>query len=104
MEYRGHRIACKSNFSSIPTDHNKYILVNDCITSVDEDDDVFMRVLERQHTIKFDMEKWKNLHAEAKMNLKDWRASLPREWANHFYEVIKHTSNTVLQYFQSTWY
>ena len=50
---------------------------------------MFMRVLERQHTIKFDMEKWKNLHAEAKMNLKDWTASLQREWANHFYEVIK---------------
>ena len=65
---------------------------------------MFMRVLERQHTIKFDIEKWKNLHAEAKMNLKDWTASLPREWANHFYEVIKHTSNTVLQYFESTWY
>ena len=28
----------------------------DQITSVDEDDDVFMRVLERQDTIKFDME------------------------------------------------
>ena len=28
----------------------------DQITSVDEDDDVFMRVLERQNTIKFDME------------------------------------------------
>ena len=27
------------------------------ITSVDEDFDVFMRVLEIQHTIKFDMEK-----------------------------------------------
>ena len=26
----GHGIACKSNFSSIPTDHNNYILVNDC--------------------------------------------------------------------------
>ena len=25
----GHRIACKSNFSSIPTDHNNYIVVND---------------------------------------------------------------------------
>ena len=50
---------------------------------------MFMRVLERQHTIKFDIEKWKNLHAEAKMNLKDWTASLQREWANHFYEVIK---------------
>ena len=25
-----HGIACKSNFSSIPTDHNNYILVNDC--------------------------------------------------------------------------
>ena len=25
----GHRIACKSNFSSIPTDHDNYIVVND---------------------------------------------------------------------------
>ena len=25
----GHRIVCKSNFSSIPTDHNNYIVVND---------------------------------------------------------------------------
>ena len=25
-----HGIACKSNFSSMPTDHNNYILVNDC--------------------------------------------------------------------------
>ena len=25
----GHGIACKSNFSSIPTDHNNYISVND---------------------------------------------------------------------------
>ena len=40
-------------------------------TSVDEDDNVFMRVLERQLTIKFDMEKWNNLHVEGKMNLKD---------------------------------
>ena len=56
----------------------------DQITSVDEDDDVFMRVLERQHTIKFDMEKWKNLRVEARINLKDGRVSLPREWTNHF--------------------
>ena len=40
-------------------------------TSVDEDGNVFMRVLERQLTIKFDMEKWNNLHVEGKMNLKD---------------------------------
>ena len=40
-------------------------------TSVDEDDNVFMRVLERQLTIKFDMEKRNNLHVEGKMNLKD---------------------------------
>ena len=26
----GHGIACKSNFSSVPTDQNDYILVNDC--------------------------------------------------------------------------
>ena len=26
------------------------------------------------------MEKWKNVRAEAKMNLKDGRVSLPREW------------------------
>ena len=25
----GHGIACKSNFSSIPTDYNNYIVVND---------------------------------------------------------------------------
>ena len=59
------------------------------ITSVDEDDDVFMRVLERQHTIKFDMEKRNNLRAEARINLKDGRVSLPREWTNHFYGVVK---------------
>ena len=40
-------------------------------TSVDEDDNVFMRVLERQLTIKFDMEKLSNLRVEGKMNLKD---------------------------------
>ena len=40
-------------------------------TSVDEDDNVFMRVLERQLTIKFDMEKLNNLRVEGKMNLKD---------------------------------
>ena len=56
----------------------------DQITSVKEDDNVFMGVLERQHTIKPDMEKWKKLRAEAKMNLKDGRASLPREWTNNF--------------------
>ena len=38
-----------------------------------------MRVLERQHTIKLDMEKWKDLRAERKMNQKDGRVSLPRE-------------------------
>ena len=59
------------------------------ITSVDEDFDVFMRVLEIQHTIKFDTEKWKNLRAEARMNLNDGRVSLPLEWTNHFYEVVK---------------
>ena len=48
-----------------------------------------MRVLEKQHTSKFDMERWKNLRAEGKINLKDGRVSLPREWTNHFYKVIK---------------
>ena len=33
------------------------------------------------------MEKWKNVRAEAQMNLKG--GSLPREWTNRFYEVIK---------------
>ena len=61
----------------------------DQITSVDEDDIVFIRVLEKQHMTKFDMEKWKNLRAEGKMNLKDGRVSLPQEQTNHFYEVIK---------------
>ena len=61
----------------------------DQITSVDEDHIVFMRVLEKQHIIKFDLEKLKNLLVERKMNLKDGRVSLPREQTNHFYEVIK---------------
>ena len=35
------------------------------------------------------MEKWKNLRPEEKMNLNDGRVSLPQEWTNNFYEVIK---------------
>ena len=46
-------------------------------TSVDEDDNVFRRVLERQLTVKFDMEKRNNFRVEGKMNLKDERASFP---------------------------
>ena len=46
-------------------------------TSVDEDDNVFRRVLERQLTVKFDMEKRNNFRVEEKMNLKDGRASFP---------------------------
>ena len=64
----------------------------DQITSVDEDEIVFIRVLEKQHMTKFDMEKWKNLRAEGKMNLNDGKVSLPQEWTNHFYEVIKQHS------------
>ena len=58
-------------------------------TSVDEDDNVFRRVLERQLTVKFDMEKRNNFYVEGKMNLQDGRASFPRQWTSHFYEVIK---------------
>ena len=61
----------------------------DHITSVDQDDNVFMRILKKQHTIKFNMENWKNLRAEGNMNLKDGRVSLPQEWTNHFYELVK---------------
>ena len=36
------------------------------------------------HLNKFDKEKWKNLHAERKINLNDGKVALAREWTNHF--------------------
>ena len=76
----------------------------DQITSVDEDDIVLIRVLEKQPMTKFDMEKWKNLRAEGKMNLKDGRVSLPREQTKHFYEVIKQHNRYCVIIFQGTRY
>ena len=57
----GHGIACKSNFRSIPTDHNNYILANDCdenrITCFGDITIQSMEFVDKPPILVFDMNK-----------------------------------------------